>query len=74
MQGFRRIEMQMRCFNCHKPFALGKESISAALDELTQQNLGHYNVACPHCRKVNRVSKDELLRAAPDWKAPAQEE
>ena len=32
--------MQMRCFNCHKPFALGKESISAALDELTQQNLG----------------------------------
>lgn len=65
--------MQMRCFNCHKPFALGKEAISAALDELAQQKLGHYNVACPHCRRVNRVSKDELMRAAPDWTAPAQE-
>jgi phage FluMu protein Com len=61
--------MQIRCYQCHKPFAIGKEAIHLALDELTDQNLGHYNVQCPHCRRVNRVSRDELLRAAPDWKA-----
>jgi len=61
--------MQIRCYQCHKPFALGKEAIHLALDELADQNLGHYNVQCPHCRRVNRVSRDELLRAAPDWKA-----
>jgi phage FluMu protein Com len=60
--------MQIRCYHCHKPYALGKEAIHLALDDLADQNLGHYNAQCPHCRRVNRVSKDELLRAAPDWK------
>jgi phage FluMu protein Com len=59
--------MQIRCYQCHKPFALGKEAVHAALDEVTEGNLSHYNAQCPHCRRVNRVSRDELMRAAPDW-------
>jgi phage FluMu protein Com len=59
--------MQIRCYNCHRPFALSKEAVYAALEQLTQDDMGHYNAACPHCKRVNRVSKDELLRHAPEW-------
>lgn len=58
--------MQIRCYNCHKPFALNKETIEEAINQVTSQNLAHYNVSCPHCRRVNRVSRQELLRAVPD--------
>lgn len=59
--------MQIRCYHCHKPFALSNEAVHTALDMITQQDLGHYNAHCPHCRRANRVSRQELLRAAPDW-------
>jgi phage FluMu protein Com len=59
--------MQIRCNFCHKPFALKKEEVHYALDTLQQENLTHYDAHCPHCRKVNRVSREELMRAAPDW-------
>jgi phage FluMu protein Com len=65
--------MQIRCYHCSKPFALNKEAIHAALDAVTAQDLSHFNAQCPHCRKVNRVSRQELLRAAPDWQPPAPE-
>jgi hypothetical protein len=66
--------MQIRCYQCHKPFALSKDIVHEALDTLTEQDLGHYNAQCPHCRRINRVSRDELLRAAPDWKPAATED
>ncbi len=59
--------MQLRCTNCHKPFALGKEAVRYALDTMEEEGLHHYNAQCPHCRRVNRVSDRELKRAAPDW-------
>ncbi len=59
--------MQIRCAQCHKPFALNKEVVHAALDTITEQGLNHYNTYCPHCRRANRVSREELLRAAPGW-------
>ena len=59
--------MQIRCYHCHKPFALGKEEVHFALDNLTAEEKHHYNAHYPHCRRVNRVSKDELIRSAPDW-------
>jgi phage FluMu protein Com len=64
--------MQIRCYNCHRPFALNKEAIHAALDLLVEQDLSHYNAHCPHCSKVNRVSRKELQRAAPNWQPPMQ--
>lgn len=60
--------MQVRCYHCHKPYALKKEAVSEALSSITRQGLNHYNAYCPHCGRVNRVSRAELRRAAPDWK------
>lgn len=67
--------MQIRCVYCHKPFALNKEAVHVALDEIAAQSLSHYNAYCPHCRRANRLSQAELMRAAPDWKAhrPSEE-
>ena len=59
--------MQIRCQHCHRPFGLSKEIIHTALDMLAAENLGHYNVNCPHCGKTMRVSRVELQRAAPEW-------
>lgn len=65
--------MQIRCSNCHKPYALGKDFLHAALDTISAEGLSHYNAPCPHCRRVNRVSRDEMLRASPEWKRQVQE-
>jgi len=66
--------MQIRCFHCHKPFALGKDAMHAALDQIEAEGLSHYNAVCPHCRRNNRVSREELIRAAPEWKKAVEEE
>jgi hypothetical protein len=66
--------MQIRCNHCHRPFALGKDEILAALDSMAEEDLNHYAAHCPHCRRANKVSKNELLRAAPDWKEDQKEE
>ena len=65
--------MQIRCYHCHKPYALNKEMVHAALDMIDLEKLNHYNAPCPHCRRVNRVSKTELMRAAPGY-APQKAE
>jgi ribosomal protein L44E len=62
------MAMQIRCTQCHKPFALSKEAVHAALNTITEEGLNHYNTYCPHCRRTNRVSRADLLRAAPGWK------
>jgi len=65
--------MQIRCFKCNMPIALGKEAIFAALDVVTDGDLTHYDVRCPKCRKTNRVSREQLLRAAPTWERDREE-
>lgn len=59
--------MQIRCQQCRKPFALSKEAVHQALDAIVEQELHHFNAHCPHCRRINRVSRADLLRAAPGW-------
>jgi len=66
--------MQLRCFKCHKPFAIGKDAVNAALDMMEADDLQHYNAQCPHCKRMNRVSREALERAAPDWKPAAEGE
>lgn len=66
--------MQIRCYNCHKPFAISRDEVNLALGILTTQNQNHYNAFCPHCRRANRISRDELMRAAPDWTPESQED
>ena len=59
--------MQIRCYHCHKPFAMNKQTIHEALGTVTREGLNHYNAYCPHCRRANRISVEELRRWAPDW-------
>ncbi len=60
--------MQIRCYHCHKPYALSKETVHVALNMLSEEKLHHYNARCPHCGKDSRIAFDALQRAAPDWK------
>jgi PHP family Zn ribbon phosphoesterase len=46
------------------------EEVKAALDQLQLENLKHYNAHCPKCGKANKVSKKQLLQAAPNWTPP----
>lgn len=66
--------MQIRCQKCHKPYGVAKDAVFAALDEMEAESLHHYDFKCPHCRRVNRASHAELLRAAPDWHKEKDEE
>ena len=66
--------MQIHCHNCHRPFAISREGIYAALELVTTENLKHYDAQCPHCRRVNRISRQALRRAAPNWKPGESEE
>ena len=59
--------MQFRCFKCNMPIAMSKDAILAALDYVTDEELNHYDIRCPRCRKVNRVSVKQLHQAAPNW-------
>jgi phage FluMu protein Com len=65
--------MQFRCFKCQMPIALGRDAIFSALDLVMDENLTHFDVKCPKCRKTNRVSKKQLLQAAPTWKRDRDE-
>lgn len=66
--------MQIRCNRCNRPFAISKEVVHQALDTMESEDLHHFNVGCPHCRRKNRISRDELLHAAPDWSAKKKAE
>ena len=60
--------MQIRCTNCHRPFALNRQGVHTALDQFVTEDLKHFDAYCPHCRRANRISREVLLRAAPDCK------
>lgn len=64
--------MQIRCYSCGTPFNLRKEAIHAALDHMVENDQNHFNAQCPRCRKANRVAKQRLMRAAPNWVVPAE--
>jgi transposase-like protein len=55
------------------PIAVSKANVHAALDWMAAEDLQHYDVKCPRCRKTNRVSKETLEHAAPDWGAAEEE-
>ena len=68
-----RTIMQVRCYKCHMPISLGRDAVNGALDYVTDEDLTHYDVRCPKCRKVNRISVKQLHQAAPTWKRERDE-
>ena len=67
--------MQIRCYSCKMPISVGRDLVEEALNIMHEEDLVHYDFRCPKCRKTNRVSKDQLLHAAPGWEySPAKDE
>jgi phage FluMu protein Com len=60
--------MQIRCSKCQMPIPMTRDIIFSALDIVMDEDLPHYDIKCPKCRKTNRVSKKQLLHAGPTWK------
>ena len=59
--------MQLRCAYCHHMFVLTREEALSALHLLETESLQHYDAHCPRCKKANRVAKDRLEKAYPNW-------
>ncbi|MGB2895629.1 MAG: hypothetical protein WBB65_05630 [Anaerolineales bacterium] len=57
--------MQTRCYRCGRSFHIKKEEIAFALEALEESEGAHYDVRCPSCRHTNRISIDQLRKAAP---------
>jgi hypothetical protein len=57
--------MQIRCYRCSWSFALKREEAAFALEAVQEEGGNHYDVRCPRCRHSNRVSLEQLQRAAP---------
>ncbi len=57
--------MQIRCYRCGWSFALKREEIAFALEALEESRGTHYDARCPRCKHTNRVSLEQLRKAAP---------
>ena len=66
--------MQIRCYSCKMPISIGRASVEEALKTIHEEDLVHYDFRCPKCKKANRVSKEQLLHAAPGWEFTAPDE
>lgn len=61
--------MQLRCYRCGWSFAIKKEELAFALSALEESEGNHYDVRCPRCRHMNRVSLEQLQKFAPKGEA-----
>jgi phage FluMu protein Com len=57
--------MQIRCYRCGWSFAIKKEEAAFALQALEETGGSHYDTNCPRCRHSNRISLEQLKKAAP---------
>ena len=57
--------MQLRCYRCGWSFAIKREEAAFALEAVQAEGGNHYDVRCPRCRHSNRISLEQLQRAAP---------
>jgi phage FluMu protein Com len=59
--------MQIRCYSCKIPITISRQNVNQALNIVHEDDLVHFDFRCPKCKKANRVSKEQLLHAAPGW-------
>ena len=57
--------MQIRCQRCGYKFTLGRQAMTALLEELEQTQAKHYNLDCPKCRRQIKVPAKEIQRFRP---------
>jgi len=49
------------------PISIGRKMVENALDIIHEDDLVHFDFRCPKCKKTNKISKEQLLHAAPAW-------
>jgi hypothetical protein len=59
--------MNLRCSYCQMPFTIGRNETLMALQLMQAEDLHHYDVHCPHCRRSNQVSRQRLEHFLPGW-------
>lgn len=64
--------MNLRCTYCQTPFTVGRLEKLAALQRMHAENLHHYDVFCPRCRRANSVSRQRLEIFTPGWQEGLQ--
>jgi hypothetical protein len=57
--------MQTRCYRCGWSFAIKQDEIVAALQALEAEGGVHYDIRCPRCRHINKLSIEQLRRGVP---------
>ena len=57
--------MQVRCYRCGWSFAIKKDEAAFALQAIEETGGTHYDSSCPRCRHSNRISLEQLRKAAP---------
>ena len=65
--------MNLRCSYCQTMFALSRETILVALEQMETEGLHHYDAHCPRCRRANSMSRDRLEKAYPGWREALKE-
>jgi hypothetical protein len=48
-------------------FGVSRETMLIGLQMMESENLTHYDVYCPKCRRANRVERKKLELANPNW-------
>jgi hypothetical protein len=59
--------MNLRCMYCQTMFGVSRETMLIGLQMMESENLTHYDVYCPKCRRANRVERKKLELANPNW-------
>ncbi|MCP4538544.1 MAG: hypothetical protein GY832_15530 [Chloroflexi bacterium] len=57
--------MQVRCQRCSFMFTLSREAVTAAIEEIKESHVKHYNVECPKCRRQVKMPVKDLQRGQP---------
>ena len=65
--------MNLRCSFCQTPFTIGRIEKLDALQHVTANNLTHYDVHCPRCRRATPVLRQKLEATMPNWRDALKE-
>ncbi|MDI6770814.1 MAG: hypothetical protein QMD04_14230 [Anaerolineales bacterium] len=65
--------MNLRCSYCQTMFALSRDTILPALEQMEDEGLNHYDAHCPKCRRANSMSRERLEKAYPLWREALKE-
>ena len=66
--------MQIRCYRCNWNFAIKNEEIAFVVDALEESGGNHYDIRCPRCRTINKISLEQLRWAVPKPEEEEEEE